>query len=127
MQLIRCPKCKEKIILNEVSANLLSSNGHLLCSCPACKYLFDYDHQKSYKRPIKFTVLAALGRGTPMKNGDIIFNHPDYHYNASQHSVCKRVAIPGGPQGYVEFAVPQKIKTHEELSVYLDNEYGNIK
>ena len=127
MQLIRCPKCKEEIILDEARANLLSANGHLLCSCPACKSLFDYCHSKSYKRPIKFTILAVLGRGTPMKHGDIIFNHPDYRYNASQHSVSKRVVIPGGPQGYVEFAVPPKIKTHEELSVYLDNEYGNIK
>lgn len=121
MQLIRCPKCKQEIILNEAQVNLLRSNGQLLCSCPACKYLFNYTYQNSYKRPFKFTVLAALGRGTFLKNGDLILNHSEYHYNALQHTVSKRVVVPSGPQGYVEVAIPQKIKTHEELSEYLDN------
>ena len=85
------------------------------------KYLFNYTYQNSYKRPFKFTVLAALGRGTSLKNGDIILNHSEYHYNALQHTVSKRVVVPSGPQGDVEVAIPQKIKTHEELSEYLDN------
>lgn len=121
MRIIRCPKCKQEIILNEAQVNLLRSNGQLLCSCPACKYLFNYTYQNSYKRPFKFTVLAALGRGTSLKNGDIILNHSEYHYNALQHTVSKRVVVPSGPQGDVEVAIPQKIKTHEELSEYLDN------
>ena len=97
MQTIRCPKCKKEIILNETQVNLLRSNGQLLCSCSACQYVFDHNYQKPYKRPFKFTVLAVLGRGTPLKNADIILNHSDCHYNASQHSVSKQVTIPDGP------------------------------
>lgn len=122
MQTVRCPKCREDIILNEAQINLLRANGRVLCSCSACKHIFDHTHKERYKRPLKFTVLSALGKGTPLKNGDAVLNHPDHHYHAAGHFVSKRVIISGGAQGAVEFTIPRKIKTHEELSAYLDAE-----
>lgn len=127
MQEIKCPKCKIKFSLTPSQIDLLKSRGMVLCSCPACKHFFDYKYSKPYKRPVKYMLASIFGKRTPLNNGDIVLNHSDCHYNAAQHSVSKRVVIPNGPQGYVEYKIPLKIKTHEELSIYLDNEYGNLK
>ncbi len=48
---------------------------------------------------------------------------PYYHsgdaYIVSEHCVQKRVAIPGGPQGYVSIEIPRYIKTKEKLFNFL--------
>lgn len=119
MDQIRCPECRNNFLPDQLMLASLERAGSAIAKCPYCQHVFVYSRKRIYKRPFKFLLFSLMGKGTPLKDGDLVQCGSELRYSARNHCVYERVVIPNGPQGYSERTIPKQIKTHEELCDYL--------